>query len=212
MKDVNDNAPVFQKSNYRATVMENGGPSHFITQVLAKDVDESDFSKLKYGIVPGFGAKYFVIDEKSGVVSLSEVPGITLGKVYDLKVSVFDGNHTSYTQVDVVVGQSNNHPPKFQKDVYHAQVTENYPADSYVAMVTATDQDSGRFGELVYAIDSPRAANDFKIDSSTGIITTVRSLDREEMSSITIPVRASDEGGETTICRVKVRPCFFCYI
>jgi hypothetical protein len=185
--------------------MENGGPSHFITQVLAKDSDESDCTKLKYSIVPGFGTRYFAIDEKSGVVSLSEVPGITLGKVYTLTLSVFDGNHTSYTKLDVVVGQSNNHPPKFQKDVYQAQITENYPADSYVAMVTATDQDSGRFGEVVYAIDSPAVTKDFKIDSNTGIITTERSLDRESMSSITIPVRASDAGGETTICNVKVR-------
>ena len=184
---MNDHAPVFQRSQYHATVLENGGPSHFVTHVLAKDSDESDFSKLKYSIVPGFGTRYFVIDEKSGVVSLSEVPGISLGKLYSLKVAVFDGNHTSYTKLDVVVGQSNNHPPKFQKDIYNAHVTENYPADSYVAMVTATDEDSGKFGEVVYAIDSPAAAEDFKIDSSTGIITTRRSLDREVMSSINIP-------------------------
>ena len=201
---MNDHAPVFQRSHYHATVMENGGPSHFITQVVAKDNDESDYSKLKYSIVPGFGTRYFVMDEKSGVVSLSEVPGITLGKVYTLKISVFDGNHTAYTKLDVVVGQSNNHPPKFQKDIYHAQVQENYPADSYVAMVTATDQDSGKFGEVTYAIDSPTLTDDFKIDPNTGIITTKRSLDRELLSSVTIPVRASDAGGETTICSVKV--------
>jgi protocadherin Fat 1/2/3 len=72
-------------------------------------------------------------------------------------------------------------------------------------MVTATDQDSGKFGEVVYAIDSPAVTKDFKIDPNTGIITTERSLDRELMSTITIPVRASDEGGETTICSVKVQ-------
>ena len=204
IQDVNDHAPVFQRSQYQATVMENGGPSHFITQVVAKDTDESDISKLKYSIVPGFGTRYFRIDEKSGVVSLSEVSGITLGKVYALKISVFDGNHTAYTKLDVVVGQSNNHPPKFQKDVYEAQVPENYPADSYVAMVTATDQDSGKFGEVTYAIDSPALTIDFKIDPKTGIITTKGSLDRELLSSVTIPVRASDAGGETTICNVKV--------
>ena len=201
---MNDHAPVFQRAHYHATVMENGGPSHFITQVLANDADESDFSKLKYSIVPGPGTRYFAINKKSGVVTLSDVPGIKLGKVYTLKLSVFDGNHTSYTKLDVVVGQSNNHPPKFQKDVYQAHIPENYPADSYVAMVTATDHDSGKFGEVVYAIDSPALTKDFKIDSSTGIITTERSLDREVISSVIIPVRASDAGGEATICSVKV--------
>lgn len=201
---MNDHAPEFQRSKYYATVMENGGPSHFITQVVAKDPDESDYSRLRYSIVPGTGTRYFAINENTGVVSLSEVPGIVLGKVYTLELSVFDGNHTSYTRLNVAIGQSNNHPPKFQKDVYGAQVTENYPADSYVAMVTATDQDSGTFGEVVYAIDSPALTADFKIDSRTGIITTERPLDRELVSSITIPVRASDKAGETTICSVKV--------
>ena len=201
---MNDHAPVFQRSRYHATVLDNGGPSHFITQVRAKDADENDVSKLQYSIIPGYGTRYFVIDKKTGVVSLSEIPGIALGKVYTLEISVFDGNHTSFTKLDVVVGQSNNHPPKFQKDIYETQVAENYPVDTYVAMVTATDQDSGRFGEVVYAIDSPSLKKDFKIDPNTGIITTESSLDREVMSSVMIPVRASDAGGETTICNVKV--------
>lgn len=147
IKDVNDNPPAFQRPRYHATVMENGGPSHFITQVVAKDPDESDFGKLTYGTVPGYGSTYFTIDPRSGVVTLSKVLGIQLGKVYMLNIIVDDGIHTAFTKLDVVVGQSNNHPPMFQKDVYEAYITENYPADSYVVMVTATDEDSESSGK-----------------------------------------------------------------
>ena len=202
--DVNDNAPKFQKSQYSATVLDNAGPNHFITQVLATDEDETDFEKLRYTIASGRGKSFFHIDAKSGVVSLSQIPGLVLGKVYLLKLSVSDGNFTSYTALDVVVGQTNNHPPVFQTDVFHAQVTENYPADTYVAMVTATDRDSGAFGEVVYAIDSEKAAKDFKVDKISGILTTRKPLDREVMSSVTILIRATDNGGKSTFCNVKV--------
>lgn len=202
--DVNDNAPIFRKSQYSATVLDNAGPNHFVTQVLATDEDETDFEKLKYSIASGPGRSFFRIDAKSGVVSLSQIPGLVLGKVYSLKLSVSDGNFTSYTKLDVVIGQTNNHPPVFQMDVFHAQVTENYPADTYVAMVTATDRDSGAFGEVVYAIDSEKAAKDFKVDKVSGILTTRKPLDREVMSFATVLIRATDNGGKSTFCNVKV--------
>lgn len=202
--DENDNAPRFLKPNYSATVLGNAGPSQFITRVLATDEDETDISNLRYRIVSGTGMRFFLVDAKSGVVSLSKVPGLVLGEVYVLKLAVNDGNFTAYTKLDVVVGQTNNHPPVFKRDLIHAQVAENYPADSYVAMVTATDQDSGDFGEVVYTMDSQKAAQDFKIDVASGIITTRRPLDREVMSSIIIPIRATDKGGKSIFCSVQV--------
>ena len=41
--DVNDNAPVFEKSLYTANVMEGNSINEFIMQVKATDKDEGNF-------------------------------------------------------------------------------------------------------------------------------------------------------------------------
>lgn len=58
--------------------------------------------------------------------------------------------------------------------------------------ISATDPDEGKNAEITYDLDS--VGGFFKMNQTTGEITTLRSLDRETDSSHTIIVYARDNG------------------
>ena len=87
------------------------------------------------------------------------------------------------------------------------EVYEDALVSSEVGTVTANDADSGAFGKVVYSIsdndksvplshtvptphNSPRR---FTINSTTGRISTKAGLDREQLSSVTVTITATDQ-------------------
>ncbi|NWU34384.1 PCDG6 protein, partial [Hylia prasina] len=63
--------------------------------------------------------------------------------------------------------------------------------------VTATDADDGLYREIKYLFKkiTEKASNIFNLDSETGAITLLRSLDYEEGDSYELEVQARDGGG-----------------
>ncbi|NXR25156.1 PCDG4 protein, partial [Cinclus mexicanus] len=63
--------------------------------------------------------------------------------------------------------------------------------------VTATDSDDGLNGEINYSFQkiTEKASQIFQLDSHTGVITLLRSLDFEEGDSYQFDVEAHDGGG-----------------
>ena len=214
LEDANDNPPTFEKTMYAASILGSAGPGHFVMRVMATDPDEGDVSKLKYSILSGKGKQHFKIDPKSGVITLSRVVGIQRGKVYDLQVYVSDGQHDAKTQVRVIIGDTNSHSPVFSKDVYRVEFHENYPEETFVTMVSATDLDSGNFARISYSIDSVDAMRKFRIDADTGMIYSRLMFDRENASQavMAVPVRATDGGGRFGFCIVEVSNIFTTFI
>jgi len=90
---------------------------------------------------------------------------------------------------------------------------------STVLSVRATDQDSGKNGEVFYSILNSHDIDDtFRIDSSTGVITTKLPLDREKRDEYTVLVQANDlsqsqidRRSTTTSVRVEVRNLLYFY-
>ena len=206
LQDANDNPPRFTRDTYHTAILGSAGPGFFVTRVIATDADDSDAAALRYSITSGDGRKYFHIDPRSGVITLSKVLGIEPGKVYDLDVAVTDNVTTARAQVRVVIGDTNQHSPVFSQDVYQVEFHENYAPDTFVTMVAATDRDSGNFSRLSYSIDSVEAARKFRIDPETGMIYSRISLDRENPAHAFthLPVRATDGGGRFGFCAVEV--------
>ena len=75
---------------------------------------------------------------------------------------------------------------------YNATISEAAAIGSSVAMVTATDQDSGSQGDVSFSIVAGNFGNKFQLNATTGLITTIAALDRETTASFTLTVRASD--------------------
>ncbi|XP_062474838.1 cadherin-related family member 1 isoform X4 [Pezoporus occidentalis] len=108
---------------------------------------------------------------------------------------------------DVVIHllDTNDNVPKFSSDYYIARIPENSPGGSNVVAVTATDPDSGLWGEVKYSIYGT-GADLFLIHPSTGIIYTQpwAVLDAEVNSKYNFYVKAEDTDGKYSLAEVFI--------
>uniref|UniRef100_A0A7N6AC75 FAT atypical cadherin 3a n=1 Tax=Anabas testudineus TaxID=64144 RepID=A0A7N6AC75_ANATE len=205
VNDMNDNPPVFNQLLYEAYVNELAPRSHFVTCVQASDADSSDFDKLEYSILSGNERMNFVMDRKTGIITLSSHRKQRMETAYSLNVSVSDGVFTSTAQVHVKVLGANLYSPVFGQNIYEAELKENVAVGTKVVQVKATDADPGVFGHIVYSFVNDVGKDQFSIDAS-GQITTVEKLDREDPANkdIVLRVAAQDSGGRISYCTVRV--------
>jgi len=203
--DMNDNPPVFNQLIYESYVSELAPRGHFVTCVQASDADSSDFDRLEYSILSGNDRTSFIMDSKSGVITLSNHRKQRMEPMYSLNVSVSDGLFTSTAQVHIQILGANLYSPAFSQSVYVAEVRENAAPGTKVIHVKATDGDSGVYSQISYSIINDFAKDRFLIDGNGQILTTER-LDRENPleSDIGIFLRALDGGGRTMFCTVRV--------
>lgn len=139
VKDINDNPPVFNQLLYEAYMNELAPRGHFVTCVQASDADSSDFDKLQYRILSGNERNNFMLDKKTGIMTLSSHPKQRMEPVYSLNVSVSDGVFNSTAQVHVKVWGANLYSPVFGQSMYAAQLKENSAAGTKVIQVSAID-------------------------------------------------------------------------
>ncbi|CAM5108710.1 unnamed protein product [Eretmochelys imbricata] len=203
--DLNDNPPLFNQLLYEAKISELAPRGHFVTCVKASDADSSDVNKLEYSILTGNDHMNFVINSKTGIISISNPRKQTLKRLYNLNVSVSDGVFRSSAQVQITVTGANLHSPVFSQNEYEVELAENAPLHTLVTEVKVTDEDSGTYGQITYHI-----VNDFAKDrfytNERGQIFTSEKLDRETQTEkvTSISLMAKDAGGKVAFCNVNV--------
>ncbi len=166
--DLNDNAPKFEQPKYDVMITDLVKRGQFVTIVTATDADSGDVGNLAYSIVGGNQKQAFMIDEYTGVVSLSSLRRPILQPSYMLNVSVTDGVFTNFARIHISVYSSNKFVPLFKHTIYDVDVSENQAAGQSVMAVTATDEDHGAYGLVTYHINSEDAMETFRIDQLTG--------------------------------------------
>lgn len=96
---------------------------------------------------------------------------------------------------DIIYERPNNQPPAFANTSYTRSVAENSLAGTDVGSpITATDPEGDTIN---YQITGSNPGS-FNVNSSTGQIETGQLLDREDVASYTITLRASATGGSGT--------------
>ncbi|NXI75689.1 PCD23 protein, partial [Rhipidura dahli] len=186
--DVNDEAPVFVKQLYETAVHENQDPGEFVIKVEAVDRDAGLNSLLQYEILPGAGYEKFEMNSESGELVTAASLDRETQEVFNIK-----GNpsRSSTAQLYLTVLDENDHSPLFAKTQYQISVSEDLEEGSAILDLSASDEDGGLNGEVVYSlIDDTYGA--FAVDSVTGSIVSTRALDRETKSQYTFRAVASD--------------------
>ncbi|KAJ8275586.1 hypothetical protein COCON_G00073380, partial [Conger conger] len=191
--DVNDEVPWFEKSEFEAQVSENQGPGTTVLTVTASDRDQGTNGQVTYG---GIVEEGFTIDPETGVISTTKTLDREAQDRYTVTVYAKDGGlppNFSKATVRIEVLDENDNAPVFSRTLHSLEVPENQEP---VALFTlrATDQDAGDSGKVEYRITAGDAAGDFLLDSSTGQLSTARSLDRESRAGYTLTVVAQDRG------------------
>lgn len=91
-----------------------------------------------------------------------------------------------------VVRGPNTGGPVFGKERYEVQISEGISVYSSVITLRAIDPDDD---PIKYSIIEGNTNSDFLIDSSTGMVSVGKQLDREEVSTYNLIVKAEDRDG-----------------
>lgn len=202
--DTNDHDPVirfqyFPLSGTFATVDENAVNGSVVAAVSVVDMDEGLNGDTSLKIISGNELGHFRL-EKTPSFDLVRVNGILdreeIGK-YNLTVVAIDKGsppRSSTAHLIIHVNDVNDHEPVFEKSEYSAVLSELSPAGTYVASITATDEDTGVNAQIFYEFVSGNTHQWFEINTSSGLITTKAALDREMQGSVELSISARDGG------------------
>ncbi|XP_054244952.1 protocadherin gamma-A2-like [Indicator indicator] len=204
IRDMNDNAPTFKDVELEERMSEMIAPGSRFPLAEAHDPDSGLNSLLNYELS---GDEHFSLAVQAGPGG-DRHPELVLDKALDREEAAFhdlvlkarDGGEPSRTgtaRIRVVVLDANDNAPVFSPAEYTVSVPEDVPVGSALVTVTASDADEGLYGEVKYSLKkiTEKASKIFELDSETGDITLVRSLDFEEGKSYELEVQARD-GGE----------------
>ncbi|XP_056139750.1 protocadherin-16-like [Lampris incognitus] len=219
VSDVNDNAPIFHQSEYRATVSEDGLPGSTILTLEAVDGDLSrDNSGFDFAIASGNTGNAFQIESSvrflegrgfQTVGSLILVDSLDFETVpsYNLTIVVSDRGipqRSSSVPILISIIDANDNPPAFSRAEYSVMLNEGAAAGTEILHLSATDPDSAPNGEVQYSISSGDDTSLFQVDRWTGALRLQRPLDSERQSSHVIVVQASDGQGHYALAPVRV--------
>lgn len=225
--DANDNAPQFaaadvstQQQHNNLSLPENTPVGQSILRLVANDADSPPNSDVVYEITSGNSRNYFDVDKNTGEVSVTSALDCDSDDVseHNLVVKAQDSAKSpdrplaTVKSIRIFVEDVNDNAPKFPVPEYLEFVGENEPIGALVFTAKATDADRGHYGrQLNYSIASSASysgADDswkmFKIDASSGLVTTAAVFDYETRSRYTFAIIAADAGGKTARVRVKI--------
>ncbi|KAE8614229.1 hypothetical protein XENTR_v10008051 [Xenopus tropicalis] len=200
VQDVNDNAPVFEQSIYRASLLENALVGTFVIKVNATDLDEGENGKLKYSfnkLVPPQTRSVFNIEEHTGIIrSFGEVD-YEKKSLYEIEVDAIDKGPyaiAGHCKVIVNIVDVNDNPPEMTVTSLNVPVPEDSPTGTVVAVISVHDRDSDQNGKVTCHISKNIP---FKISPTLReyySLTVDGPLDRERTSEYELDITATDGG------------------
>ncbi|XP_037117192.1 protocadherin beta-16-like isoform X18 [Syngnathus acus] len=194
--DVNDNAPVFTKTLYKATISENAPKGTSVITVSASDKDSGSNGQISYVISQNtLISDLFQISSVTGDVILTGDIDYEKSKVLQIDIEAVDNgglSDSSKILIDVIDVNDNN--PQMKILSKSDSILEDSPENTVVTMLSVSDPDSGSNGEVKCHINNDIP---FKMENTMNgfySLVTELALDRESASEYIITVTCSDDG------------------
>lgn len=187
IRDVNDSPPAFNQKEYYVTIPENtavGTPLPIEIIVDDPDVGQNSVFSLRLEDV----TEVFEIEPKQ-VIGTSQISIRVANGSLDYEnanqrkfivlivaeETLTNPKLSSTATLTVSLSDVNDNFPHFEQDTYTASVSETATEGQLITTITATDMDSGAFGDqgIRYSLNGT-GAELFKVDSYTGTITVAK--------------------------------------
>jgi len=209
--DINDHDPVFKhKSPFVVHISESVPPGVEYALPVAVDADSRHFAVQRYVLnsqVPQSSPFQLLLKRKpDGSIDVRLAVERPLDREavsnYRLTLTAFDGGsppRSASVQVAVVVLDTNDNRPTFDRPSYDATVDENLPIGSTVLRLRAADADDSANAVVRYHMNSASHATHgdvFAVDSISGDVVVIGDLDFERLSVYHFEVCAVDSGPE----------------
>ncbi|XP_049614807.1 cadherin-related family member 1a isoform X2 [Syngnathus scovelli] len=220
--DLNNHPPTFYgengpQSKFEVTMYEHPPSGEILRgfKITVNDSDQGANAKFKLRLVgPSRVLRVVpqtVLNEAQVTIIVEDTSGIDYEKGSTLSFKLLavelDTPERFSATADIVINllDTNDNTPKFTSEYYISRVAENSPGGTSVSTVTASDPDSGPWGEVKYSIYGS-GSDLFSIHPSTGIISTQpwTTLDAEVRSKFNFYVKAQDSEGKYSLAEVFV--------
>lgn len=203
--DANDHDPTirfrfFPSTASYATVDENAENGSVVAAVSVIDLDEGLNGETSgVEIQGGNELGHFRLESTPSfdIVRVNKVLDREQISKYNLTITATDRGippRSSTAFLIIHVNDVNDHEPIFEKNEYSAVLGETVLIGTYVAGISATDEDTGVNSDIYYAIVSGNDKRWFDIDVHTGLITTSHTLNREDQDYVELKISARDGG------------------
>ena len=223
--DVNDMLPTFNRENFTVAVPEDVGQDTPLPD-LNMIVSDGDISKNAE-----FQLYLEDVENSEGVFSV--YPATAVGRTpviirvadpsrldYELEegrsfvlrvIAVQNEEVLSSALVTVLVRDANDNVPVFDQNNYKFSLREDAQSGEPIGNIRAQDLDSGRFGQVIYALRG-FGADKFKVNSETGELFVndcgpellVACLDYETQKNYALTYTGTDGGGQITTTSVNI--------
>ncbi|XP_067246203.1 protocadherin beta-16-like [Chanodichthys erythropterus] len=218
ISDVNDNAPVFEKSSYEASVQENNTPGLSIFTVRARDADFNQNARVSYILedssVNGVPVSSLVsVSADSGVIHAVRSFDYEQIKDFQFRVKAQDGGSpplSSNVSVKIIIQDQNDNAPQVLYPVQSGAnvVAEIVPRSAdvgyLVTKVVAVDVDSGQNAWLSYKLHKATDRALFEVGLQNGEIRTVRQVTDKDAVKQRLTVVVEDNGQPSRSATVNV--------
>ncbi|XP_043925793.1 protocadherin alpha-C2-like [Protopterus annectens] len=214
IRDVNDNAPVFNVNDLHLNIMESVSVGTKFTLQVAQDPDVGSNGLLSYRLSP---SSYFSLDFQNDD---DKVPQLVVEKHLDrehksvrqLSLIATDGGQperSGSVSITINILDANDNSPKFDLSVYKASLMEDTPVGTSIIQLRATDLDEGTNGAFEYSFSSHTPDNLrglFEIHPVTGDVVLKSQIKLEEMTTYEFHAQARDKGASalSDYCKVLI--------
>lgn len=183
------------------TVAENAALNAVIGTFSTTDVDLADTHT--YSLVAGLGdADNSKFSISGNTLLLNTVLDYETKTSYSIRLKTEDQKGGAFEKtVTISVTDVNDEAPQWNAD--SVTISEDMMLQS-IYTIAATDADvSPLFTVLSYSITAGNAEGNFSVNTSTGVVTLIKSLDYETTKTYTLTLKISD-GVNTTLSSLKV--------
>uniref|UniRef100_K7EY04 Cadherin domain-containing protein n=1 Tax=Pelodiscus sinensis TaxID=13735 RepID=K7EY04_PELSI len=199
--DVNDNAPAIHLRYIRSPIngivyLYENEPVHTkIAMVTVSDKDAGVNGRVTCSIDREVPFHLKVVHNNLYLLETSSLLDYEGTSEFSFQIVASDSGKPRLSQTSLVrvrLEDENDNRPVFSPPVIEVSVSENNPSGLSLTTISATDEDSGKNGDVVYQL-GPNASL-FGLDRKTGVLTAVGIFNREEQERFVFTVTARDRG------------------
>uniref|UniRef100_A0A8C1W7P0 Protocadherin-15 n=1 Tax=Cyprinus carpio TaxID=7962 RepID=A0A8C1W7P0_CYPCA len=168
--DANDNTPTFSQVSYSVEIFTNMLPGETVLLLTAQDADAGLNGLITYAILAGDQGD-FIINNRTGRITLAPGVTLTIGRSYALTVRASDNapdteRRSSITTVYIEVLPPNNQsPPRFPLQTYNLEISEAMRIGAILLNLQATDRE---LDPITYQIQSGDPQQVFNLSRTPG--------------------------------------------
>ncbi|MEE6478631.1 hypothetical protein FKM82_011906 [Ascaphus truei] len=197
--DINDNAPVFERSSNKINLLENPSLKTVIITLNATDLDEGPNGEMEYSFdhhTSDSAKELFNINPQTGDIYITGVVDFEESNFYELSIRAKDKGVPALVGrclLQVEVEDANDNPPEIIFTSMINEVPENTALGTVVGFLSVRDRDSGKNGDVKLQL-SKNLPFEFKPFKNHYSLVTNGFLDREKVPQYIIELIATDLG------------------